>query len=92
MTTRDDLTDLIAETRNLGYDEIADAILKRFLVVPLSDIQGTEYGWRHPMAADGPCDHKPLSEHDARRLAGKWGEAIHRPILPWTPIHEGGEA
>lgn len=65
------------------------------LVVPRSEIVGTEYGWRHPnpqAGADALCEHGALTEGDARRLAGNWGEAVQRPIPPWSvvPLPEDG--
>jgi hypothetical protein len=71
-----------------GYAlHLADLINAEFLVVPRSDIVGTEYGWRHPNEPFAePCYHDALTEPDARRLAGRKGEALQRPILPWSPI------
>lgn len=67
-------------------------LLAEFLVVPRSDIVGTEYGWVHDIHGER-CEHTDLSKEDALRLAGRMGEAIERPVLPWSspiPLPEDG--
>jgi len=86
--------------RHLGRRQ-ADAVLAEFLVVPRSDIQSTEYSYRHRLPASGQwCSHLERSRAEALSAAGsvptgetEWGtteaEALERPVLPWTPIPEG---
>jgi hypothetical protein len=69
-----------------------DALLATYLVIPRSDIVGTEYGWR--ASPDGNV--RPRPSRDAafeavahvRASGGVWAhsEAVQHPVLPWSVI------
>lgn len=69
------------------YDCCADAILAEFLVVPRSDIAGTEYGWR-ASPGDQVC---PRYDRQGALLTTqkRGGEALERPTW-WSVIPEDG--
>ncbi|MFJ4653786.1 hypothetical protein ACIP5Y_21175 [Nocardia sp. NPDC088792] len=68
-----------------GYTaHLAGVIEAEFLVVPRSDVIGTEYGWR--LSGDeGPQrnSERMWALADAEINAG---EAVQRPALAWLPI------
>ncbi|WP_280320049.1 hypothetical protein [Nocardia wallacei] len=103
MTPRDELAQLLTqheiEASTWGWsckcgvygaddyvDHLTEMILASFLVVPLSDIQGTEYG-----SSDGCFVYRKASKREAVWAAEADLTPMQRPILPWTPIPEGGE-
>lgn len=77
-----------------GYAaHLVDALLSEYLVVPRSEIAGTEYGWRH-LWKGRQCEHVSASFAEARRLAEANDVPIlQRPVLPWSVIQtaEDGE-
>lgn len=108
-TTRDALAKLIDQllgdgdtaVREFMARQTADAIVERFLVVPRSDIVGTEYAVRH-IASDGhEAEYSRASRLWAVEDARAWHldlnsggrmDAIERPVLPWSviPLPEDG--
>jgi hypothetical protein len=80
----------------------AHEILAQFLVVPRSDVIGTEYGWRYADPGREPrsyvADRETAIEAavDARMLQRDRGlpvnaEALERPVLAWVPIEIKGD-
>ncbi|WP_306365475.1 hypothetical protein [Nocardia sp. CC227C] len=63
---------------------LADAVLAEFLVVPRSEVDGFEYGWR---ARPGDRVH-PRDDRDAALLTAqrRGGEGVERAALAWTPL------
>lgn len=66
---------------------VAELIGAEFLVVPRSDIDGTEYGWR-AWPGDQVC---PRRDRASALLTAqnRGAEAVERPALPWSPITPG---
>lgn len=83
---------------------LAGLLCARFLVVPLSDIQGTEYGWRytHPdgvrtYSTEGRAEAVEEASYQQRLERDEevpvTAEALERLVPPWSviPLPEGGE-
>lgn len=65
-----------------------DAILATHLVVPRSDIVGTEYGIRYT-SEDGKAStwpSKATSRAEVVELRQPGVTVLERPVLPWSPI------
>lgn len=101
MSTRDRLTALLMPRENWHPDDLADAvdaILAEFLVVPRSEIVGTEYGWRSGPDAnvrDAPTRDQAIRQAArARAAGGVWSnsEAVEH-VIAWSviPLPEDGE-
>jgi hypothetical protein len=70
---------------------VADAILAEFLVVPRSDIVGTEYGISDQTNTDVQFVGRRAEAIEGarwrRRFPGTSEACAHeRPVLPWSPI------
>ncbi|WP_280465976.1 hypothetical protein [Nocardia brasiliensis] len=73
---------------------LIDAILAEFLVIPRSEITGTEYGWRTVGRGVMKVDSRDEAIETARGIRelrrGRGEphdvEAIERPALPWSVI------
>ncbi|MCM6777903.1 hypothetical protein NDR87_31605 [Nocardia sp. CDC159] len=77
------------------YETAADALLADWLIVPRSDIEGIEYGYR--VTADDPTHSTWTARAESEQQALAYAEhpaitAVQRPILPWSPIPEGGDS
>jgi hypothetical protein len=105
MDTREALAQLLARSRRgvtarVNDNDLhqADDVLAEFLVVPRSDIQGIQYGWRNFDEHGGEwvwtCASREVAVADASsarrrdRARGRdpKAEALERPILPWSVI------
>jgi hypothetical protein len=86
-------------------EHVAELIAAELLVVPCSDIVGTEYGWRYAEEGQPPTTWKVPEGEDLavrevrhiRRVQREQGKAqnaelLSRPVLPWsvTPLPEDG--
>lgn len=74
---------------------LAAAVDPEFLVVPRSDIVGTEYSWQHEyMPGQWMTKYPAGSPDQARAMAAARlychdsgdTRAVARPVLPWSPI------
>lgn len=63
---------------------LADVMAAEFLVVPRSDITGTEYGWRFADDDGARRSSERMWALADAELNG--GQAVERPSPPWTPI------
>lgn len=98
--TREVLAELLARSRRGITARVNDtdrhqagAILAEFLVVPRSDIVGTEYGWRRaPDCIAHLTETRAEAIESAMNLrpagpAWSRAEAVERSaVLPWSPI------
>lgn len=82
-----------------GYAvHLAEVIAAGFLVVPRSEITGTEYGYQH-LPDSGVFVRQSaelvrgrvteIREAQQRRGIEPLAVALSRPILPWSPLPEG---
>lgn len=102
---RGQLIALLKPRENWHPDDLADAadaILAEFLVVPRSEIVGTEYGWQYLLNGQWQTvsteDRQQAIDNAAYQRDSEGAEwaaparAVERPIPPWSviPLPESG--
>lgn len=96
--------DSVVVDGDVSMIDLADDLRVDFLVIPRSDIQRCEYGWRYtevgqekPRTLVGPTREDAMENAAGIRAIQRQkgyevnAEAVSRPVLPWSVIPENGQ-